>query len=62
MAKVKWKCPICNGKNSDRYKETDVLACAYCESESYWEDVLTDEQKVRLDRRRGENNDLFSRP
>jgi len=50
MIKVKWKCPICNGKNTDDYEQVPLLICLHCESETEWEDVLTDEQKEEFDR------------
>ena len=50
MVRVKWKCPICSGKNSDENEERPVLTCAHCESEAGWEDVLTDEQKDKSDK------------
>jgi len=50
MTSVKWKCPICNGKNSDEYEKDELLMCTHCESEASWTDVLTDQEIEKLDR------------
>jgi hypothetical protein len=50
MIRVKWKCPICNGKNTDDYEEVTLLICIHCDSEVEWGDVLTDEQRKAFDR------------
>ena len=50
MIKVKWKCPICSGKNADDYEEVTLPICVHCESETEWDDILTEEQREEFER------------